>query len=245
MPENELQSLCEQGQWHLEQMRYLEAEAALVRAEQLALRDGDFDTLARLYMPLQESRRQRRLICAEGTVQLDLLPESPSLQPDAAEIARRSAQGQLLAAGWGSIAPGIELRRIATEKQLYLEAYLAAIYPIAGGGRAVAVVPTADVALPPPLPVPIDVLIRKLPPHSIVMNADELPTGPRRGDAHTLAWTMSLWERLHLPFLAQADQTKDLKQRIAAYRRTIGVDYACELAHQKLSAAAHEIARMR
>jgi hypothetical protein len=54
---------------------------------------------------------------------------------------------------------------------------------------------------------------------------------------------MGLWERLHLPFLAAADMQADPVQRIEHYRRTIRVDYACELAHQKLSDVARELGR--
>jgi hypothetical protein len=54
---------------------------------------------------------------------------------------------------------------------------------------------------------------------------------------------MALWERLHLPFLAAADMQPDPIHRIHGYRRAIEVDYACELAHQKLSDAARSIAR--
>jgi hypothetical protein len=39
-----------------------------------------------------------------------------------------------------------------------------------------------------------------------------------------------------------ADAEKDAIKKIQAYRRTIAVDYACELAHQKLSAVAARLA---
>ena len=42
-----------------------------------AWRHRDWDTLARLYMPLQEARRQRRQRCGEGTVALDLAGPIP------------------------------------------------------------------------------------------------------------------------------------------------------------------------
>jgi hypothetical protein len=56
---------------------------------------------------------------------------------------------------------------------------------------------------------------------------------------------MDLWERLHAPFLAAADNTREPLARMEGYRRTIAVDYACELAHQKLSAVAAELERGR
>jgi len=70
-----------------------------------------------------------------------------------------------------------------------------------------------------------------------------LPRGQRRGTHQTYAQVMALWERLHAPFLAAADAQPDLVRRIDDYRKTIRVDYACELAHQKLSDVAGHLAR--
>ena len=72
-----LQSLCELGQEQLIRMEYLAAERTLVEAEEIARRERDFDTLGRLYMPLQETRRQRRQRCGEGIVRLDLIAQGP------------------------------------------------------------------------------------------------------------------------------------------------------------------------
>lgn len=240
-----LQSLCLLGQQQLMAMQYLQAEQTLVGAEAMALQNEDWDTIARLYMPLQEARRQRRQRCGEGAIKLDLVAASIDDVIDVEAIAAKYPHGQLLIAGWGSIEPAKQFRRIAHEKQLYAETFLAAVYPVAGGGRAVAIVPNEDVALPPADQLPIDRLIARLPPHSIVLPASELPAGERLGNTTTFAHTMSLWERLHLPFLAAADATRDVKQRLAAYRKTIAVDYACELAHQKLSDTVRVLLRNR
>ncbi len=59
----------------------------------------------------------------------------------------------------------------------------------------------------------------------------------------TYAQTMASWEQLHLPFLADADAQTDLLRKMDGYRKAIAVDYACELAHQKLSATARDHAR--
>lgn len=238
------QQLCEIGQSHLVAMRYLDAEAALTAAESTAFARQDWDTLARLYMPLQECRRQRRQRCGEGTIRLDLLAESEQCQPDPVEIVGRHPHGQLLVAGWASIEPAIRFRELAAQRQLYVETFLAAVYPLNGGATCVAIVPTTEVALPPAeVGASVDHLIALLPPFSVVLARSELPSGAKPGDTHTFAFTMALWERLHLPFLAAADQTRDLKQRVHACRRAIEVDYACELAHQRLSDTARELVR--
>jgi hypothetical protein len=133
-------------------------------------------------------------------------------------------------------------RELQVEFDLYVETFLAAAYPV-GSGRAVVIVPTEDVRLPEPSPRSIDELIKLLPPHCIVLSDAELPKGVRKGTAQTFAGVMAMWERLHAPFLAAADMERDLRRRIEAYRKTIRVDYACELAHQKLSNTARELAR--
>lgn len=240
-----LQDLCDRGQRELMAMRYLEAERTLEQAEVLAIAGDDLDTLSRLYMPLQEARRQKRQRCGEGIVRLDLLAAGPDAAPDPLELADRYPQGQLLVAGLASIEPAVRLRALQRERGLYAETFLAAVYPFAGA-RVVVIVPSADVALPPlEKASSIDRLVRHAPPHAIVLAEADLPVGERRGDTATFAETMATWEKLHAPFLAMADATSDLLLKIEAYRRTIAVDYACELAHQQLSFAARELHRRR
>ena len=243
MTPDALQKLCETGQEALMRMDYLRAEAALVEAERHAWAARDWDTLARLYMPLQEARRQRRLRCGEGTVALDLVAEGPNDRVDGRRVVENHPHGQLLVAGWGTIEPALRVRELQAGHALFVETFLAAVYPV-GSGRAVAIVPTEEVRLPDPSPrQSIDSLLAELPPHSIVLNADELPRGRVRGTTETYARVMDLWERLHLPFLAAADMQADPVQRIEQYRRTIRVDYACELAHQKLSDVSRDLGR--
>lgn len=242
--ENDLQNLCDVGQRQLMRMEYLACERTLVRAETIALERADFDTLARLYMPLQECRRQRRQLCGEGVVKLDLLAagQDDTLKPE--QIIADYPHGQLLVAGWGSIEPALRLRQLQSERALYVETFLAAVYPV-GDALAVAIVPTADVALPAADDQSIDQLASRLPAHSIVMHANALPRGEPRGDGATYANTMSMWERLHLPFLSIADTQADPVRKIQGYRRSIEVDYACELAHQKLADVAKTLAKRR
>jgi hypothetical protein len=242
MTMQDVQSTCERGQELLMQTKYLEAEAALVAAEAEAWAHKDFDTLARLYMPLQEARRQRRQRCGEGVVALDLLAQGPADHVDGRRVVENYPHGQLLVAGWGTIEPALEVRRLQAEHGLYVETFLGAVFPV-GDRRAVAIVPLEGVSLPDPSPRSIDELLALLPAHSIVLHEDELPPDSRPGNPETFAQVMSLWERLHQPFLAAADMLTDPLQKIAGYRRTIEVDYACELAHQKLSDVAHGLAR--
>jgi hypothetical protein len=244
MTDTDVQEFCERGQQLLMDTRYWEAERTLAKAEAAAWDARDFDTLARLYMPLQEARRQRRQLCGEGIVALDQVAEGPGDHVDPRHVIANYPHGQLLVAGWGSIAPAVGVRALAAANGLYVETFLAAAYPM-GAGKAVVIVPTEDVALPPVAETSIDQLIAKLPAHCIVLSENELPKGIRKGNTTTYAEVMALWERLHLPFLAAADMTVDPLAKMEGYRHTIRVDYACELAHQKLSDTAKALEQKR
>jgi hypothetical protein len=237
-----LQAECERGQAELMRMNYLEAEAILAEAERQAWRAKDWDSLSRLYMPLQEARRQRRQRCGEGRVCLDLIAADPSDTIDPAEIPNAYPQGQLLVAGWGTIAPALRVRQLAFERGLYLDTFLAAAYP-AESGRWIAIVPLSVVALPEPAPRSLENLRGLLPEHTLIIHENDLPRGVQPGTYKTYGLVMDLWERLHAPFLAAADAQADPVRKMEGYRRTILVDYACELAHQKLSDVAKKRGR--
>jgi hypothetical protein len=240
-----LQALCEEGSELLVRTRYLQAERVLAEAERMAWAAQDWDTLARLYMPLQEARRQRRQRCGEGSVVLDLVCDGPDDCPDADQIVAHEPHGQLLVAGWGDASAAARIRQLAAERELYVETFLAAAYPVVGESALwVVLVPDASVPLPQATPRTKAELSAALPPGCLAVSSRELPVGPRPGDSRTYAEVMALWERLHRPFLATADAEPDPVRRMQAYRATIDVDYACELAHQRLSDVAHTLARV-
>lgn len=240
----DLQSQCERGQEELSRTNYLEAERLLAEAERQAWTTRDFDTLSRLYMPLQEARRQRRQRCGEGEACLDLWAQSPSDQLQGRHIVQNYPAGQLLVAGWASIEPALQVRRLAQEHGLYLETFLGAVYPTSAGPAIVVVARELD-RLPPATGGTIEELRRNLPEHSLLFGPDQLPRGVRAGNAQTYAEVMDLWERLHSPFLKAAQAQTDPLRKIEGYRRTIEVDYACELAHQELSETARTLAHAR
>jgi hypothetical protein len=243
MTATDVQEMCEQGQSLLMETRYLEAERLLAAAEKIAWESRDWDALSRLYMPLQEARRQRRQRCGEGVVALDLISEGAADEVDPGQILANFPHGQLLVAGWGSIKPALGVRELADRQGHYVETFLAAVYPV-GAGKAIVIVPTQDVVLPTAgHHATIDALLANLPTQSIVLNESELPRGSRKGNDKTYAEVMSMWERLASPFLAAAEQSKDPIARAFAFRQTIRVDYACELAHQHLSDLAREMER--
>ena len=242
VPPDSVQDLCELGSDQLFQTRYLEAEATLARAERAAWDARDWDTIARLYMPLQEARRQRRQRCGEGTVALDLAAQGPHDAVDGRRVVENFPHGQLLVAGWRSIAPAAQVRALAAEHALYVETFLGAVYP-AGGERIVVIAPTEETVLPDRDFTSVDELVAHLPADCLWSRQGDLARGSRRGTPETFGEVMALWERLHAPFLREADAQPDPLRKIDGYRLTTRVDYAAELAHQKLSQVAHELAR--
>ncbi|MGA2499876.1 MAG: hypothetical protein ABSH20_19230 [Tepidisphaeraceae bacterium] len=230
-------TLCEHGQRELMRTNYLEAERLLTLVETAAWEARDYDLLARVYMPLQEARRQKRQRCGEGIVRLDIIAR----EHDVTGIVDQQPFGQLLVAGRAAIEPAIAVRRLARERGLYLETFLAAAYET-GQGTALAVIPEEHCAVPGSQRwASEDELAAALPPGAFVLLAGELPRGPQQGDAQTYARVMALWERLHQPFLAMANGQDHPITKMAGYRRTIAVDSACELAHQKISDVARRM----
>src|SRR5919107_2990745 len=98
MPADDLQARCELGQQQLMRTEYLESEATLASAEAEAWALRDFDTLSRLYMPLQEARRQIRQRCGEGKVSLEVIASHPEEELEADNIVESFPHGQLLVA---------------------------------------------------------------------------------------------------------------------------------------------------
>jgi hypothetical protein len=241
MNPQQLQEQCELGQQQLMRTEYLEAISTLAAAEHAAWEAKDFDTLARLYMPLQEARRQARQRCGEGVVRLDCIAAGPGESPSAQRLLDEVPHGQLLVAGWGSIEPALQVRQLARQRNLYVETFLGAVYPTTDGSHALVIVPMRGAELPSPESRDIDTLASPLWPNALVINPNELPHGPMPGNTEAYARVMAIWERLHMPFLHAADATSDPLQKMAGYRTTIEVDPACELAHQRLSDVARSM----
>ena len=69
----------EQASQALGRMDYLSCEADCLAALSLARDAGDWAYYGRILMPLQESRRQRRMIAAEGTIRLGTMDLDSSI----------------------------------------------------------------------------------------------------------------------------------------------------------------------
>jgi len=244
MTRKDLQETCETGQRELMETRYLQAERTLSRAEHQAWESKDFDTLSRLYLPLQESRRQIRQRCGEGPVAMHLLATASNQQMDPVKLAGEYPQGHLLVAAWGTLGPAIALRELASSRDLYLQTFLGAVYPVIDSEPVIAIVPLPE-PIPPPSIRTVEQLRAALPAHSLILHPAEIPADARIGSAESFAGVMALWERLHTPFLQAASQEPGAVRRMQAYRVAIQVDSACELAHQFLADIARSLARSK
>ena len=67
---SDIDSIMESASQALARMDYLECEALCVQALARARAEANWAYYARILMPLQESRRQRRMIAAEGMIRL-------------------------------------------------------------------------------------------------------------------------------------------------------------------------------
>lgn len=223
MIESELQDICRRGQLELMETRYLEAARTLARAERAAWESRSFDTLARLYLPLQEARRQIRQRCGEGAVRMHVFQSSPAESIAAEQVLRETPHGQLLVAGWGTIEPALEVRRLAAQQGLYVETFLGSVE---AGGTLIEILP-----------------VERWDGDCLILKTYEIPQDAPVGNAESFAGVMALWERLHTPFLLAAKKEADPILRMQVYRFTLEVDPACELAHQYLAEIARDLAR--
>ena len=132
-------------------------------------------------MPLQEARRQRRQRTSEGesVICLDLLAQGPSDLIEGEHVIENFPQGQLLVAGWGTLEPALQVRKLQGRFGLYIDVFLAAKYPLIGGGHAVVIVPHEHVVLPDLSPRRLDEMPSMMPPHSIILREEDIPAGPR------------------------------------------------------------------
>ncbi len=253
----DVQELCAIGQALLMQTDYRAADVVLTHAEAQAWSNQDWDGLSRLYMPLQESRRQRRQLCGEGVVRLDIVEQTDARIPSANILLQTHPHGQLLVAGRCSLAHAIAFRDLIAQGERirlkgstpeeargdgYVETFLAASYLVEGAWWIV-IAPHAQSKIPAGDPSSVESLRESVGEGAIVVRADRLPSVSARGDAQTFAMTMAWWEELAAPFLKKGLALADGIEKIAALREAIRVDSACELAHQTISRTARAMLR--
>jgi hypothetical protein len=151
-----LQEQCALGQEQLMRMEYLAAEQTLAAAEKIAWEAKDFDSLSRLYMPLQETRRQRRQRTSDGIIRTNLIARKPNDMILPVDILANIQSGTLLVAGWKTFDPGIQTKKLVAERSLYIDVFSA----------------KSDIS-------PENALIIILENSALILSEHELPTTPQ------------------------------------------------------------------
>lgn len=101
----------------LARMDYLTCEELCVEALGEARRVGDWPYYARILLPLQESRRQRRLIAAEGTIRLG----TAGLDNDPARWLAEFEMGCVVVTHPHEASTAARLWSLVRERRLYIE----------------------------------------------------------------------------------------------------------------------------
>lgn len=122
---DQLQSLMEQASQALADMDYLACEDLCLQALDIARKNEDWPDYARVLLPLQESRRQRRVIAAEGTIRLGTSDLPPDLPPDPITWLGNLQIGCVLVTHPHSAQTARQLVENARRQHLYIEVLFA------------------------------------------------------------------------------------------------------------------------
>lgn len=117
MNETDLDTLMDHASELLVQRDYLECERLCEKALSMARANDDYDRIARILLPLQEARRQRRQIAADAGVHV----YDDEKQPLQDILNAHDAGCILLIAPPYTPDDAAELRKLARESERYLE----------------------------------------------------------------------------------------------------------------------------
>ena len=224
MAPDEPSHLMERASLALEAMDYLACEALCLEALRLARSSADWALYARVLLPLQESRRQRRLIAAEGPILLGTA--APVSQ---AAIAGLRAGCVVLSAPLGP-AQALALHREARAAHRHIEVLYASHAPGLGPWRLSPYTGLqTDCVRPAPEP---DLTHRPLDPATD-------PAAHRRAASWFLAASEALGDAACAAALARVGASSPA-QRVAALEEALHAVDSHELLHQALWSAARE-----
>jgi hypothetical protein len=117
----ELDAIMEDASTALVRMEYLRSEALSLKALRLARAAGNWAYYARILLPLQEARRQRRIIAAEGWVRLG----TSDLSGDPAKWLDTIQAGSIVVTHPHNAEAAHSLDRLARRRQRYVEVLFA------------------------------------------------------------------------------------------------------------------------
>lgn len=213
-----LDSIMQQATSALGNMDYLTCEADCLRALAAAQATEDWAYYCRILMPLQEARRQRRLIAAEGMIRLG----TSDLEGPITSWLGRIESGCIVVTHPFTASDVVRLQRKARSERRYIEV-LYADNPAPAGRwtlRSFAG-PDARYATDAPADVWIDRWLTAT------------DTGPQPSD-----WFIDATEAIGNVALSQVDAALGTPQRLAALEERFAVATDHEFLHQRLWDAA-------
>lgn len=226
-----LNDIMERASAALGRMDYLSCEALCLIALAAARNADDWSYYARILLPLQESRRQRRMIAADGLIRLG----TTDLEPPASAWLPRLAPGCMVVthphrpADASSLANNARQRRHCVEVLFADNPARASTWTLRSfNGPAV----SCKLAAPPP-----QWLDRWLDPASARPPPPSMPTDPKQGTTPT-DWFLDACEALGDAALAGVDAQSGHRARIEALETMLGVVTDHEILHQRLGDAA-------
>jgi hypothetical protein len=223
-----IDEMMEEASVALVRMDYLTCEALCLDALAEARRAGDWGYYARILLPLQEARRQRRIIAAEGVVALGV---------NAADAAARAAieslkAGSVVLTRPSSAADARTLSACAREARRHVEVLLA-------DNDSTAETWTIRSFAGPAVACPIAAPPRAWVGHFLAPGAVK-PTADGKSPAD---WFIDATECLGDAALAEIPVALAPDERLSALEACLEVVSDHEIIHQRLADAARSLAR--
>ncbi len=233
----ELDSIMERASEALAGMQYLACEEHCLRALALARHHGDWAYYARILLPLQETRRQRRMIAAEGVTRLG----TAGLQGPLESWLGRMGAGCIVVTGPHETQEAIALHRAARKRGQCIEVLFADNPATASRWTLLASAGEQSIKLTVAAPqsawidqwlAPTDAVPVRLPAQSDSSDAIEL------GSETPVDWFLDACEALGEVALATVKAPLGERERIEQLERCLEAVPDHEIIHQALGEAA-------
>ena len=208
----------------LMRMDYLRCETLCLRALAMAQQAEDWRYYERILLPLQEARRQRRMIAAEGVMRLGTADVTQSSERWAAEWLQKNTAGCLVVSAPLVVADATMIRNLARDQQQHIEVLFLAsqttnqwtLSDVTGQWRQIVPAPTNDW------------LNRDLQPSTAEANA-------------AASWYLHAFELLGDRAIVDCQKISDPPQRVSALQQAVEAVEDHELLHQALGQAVGQL----
>jgi len=225
---NKIDPIMERASESLAKMQYLDCESLCVEALTIARDAKQWVAYCRILLPLQEARRQRRMIAADGAIRLGskTLAGSPSdwlaLQPEGCIVLTSPHDADVAK----------QLLSAARQQQLYAQVLLAEATDDVNWEIKSIASPEVSITMPAP---PTAAQDRWLQP--------DVADGVKKGSGVFSAadWFVDATEALGDAALQSVDKSLTGEAKVAAIEQCLEVVTDHEILHQRLADAAREL----